>query len=49
MPEVLTFWDMKGKKKFATSAYRYKFVKGKKFAVAKAPSGATAWRIVSRK
>jgi len=44
----LKFYDVKGRKSFKSSSYVYK-VKGKtKFAVATAPSGIKAWRIIGR-
>lgn len=50
--EKLKFYDVKGKKKFMSSKYKFKTrkVKGttRYFALAKAPSGITAWRIVSK-
>ena len=49
----LNFYDVKGKTKFMSSKYKFKTkrVKGRTryFALAKAPSGITAWRIVSKK
>ena len=53
MAEKLKFYDVKGKKKFTSSNYK-KVVKNTKrgkieFAVAKAPSGIQAWRILGRK
>ena len=48
MAEKLTFFDVKGKTKFSTDQYRVE-VKGKRrFAVAKAPSGIEAWRILGK-
>ena len=47
MPE-LKFYDLKGKKSFITDKYKIVIKKGRKFAVAKAPSGADAWRIVGK-
>lgn len=48
--EKLKFYDLKGKKSFMSDKYKFvtKNVRGKKrkFAVAKAPSGIDAWRIV---
>jgi hypothetical protein len=50
--ESLSFWDLKGKKKFNSTDYKIvsKSVKGntRKFAVALAPSGIQSWRIVSK-
>ncbi len=53
MAEALKFYDVKGKKAFHSSEYRIvtKDVKGKarRFAVAKAPSGIEAWRVLGNK
>lgn len=53
MPENLSFYDVKAKKKFSSSDYKEvsRMVKGHKryFAVAKAPSGIEAWRILPNK
>lgn len=52
MAEKLKFYDVKGKKKFSSDKYKMVTKKTKrgpvKFAVAKAPSGIEAWRIVGR-
>lgn len=48
MPK-LSFYDVKGKKKFTTDKYSFVTKKGRKYAVAKAPSGIMAYRIVSNK
>ena len=52
MPK-LKFYDMKSKKAFTTDKYKIvnKKVRGKmrRFAVADAPSGIKAWRIMSSK
>lgn len=45
----LTFLDMRTKKKFTSSKYKILLKKGRKFAVADAPSGCKAWRIMSNK
>lgn len=45
----LKFYDMKGKKSFSTDKYTAKVKSGRKFVVAKTPSGSTAWRIMSKK
>jgi len=42
----LTFYDLKRKKKFSTTKYTTKVRGKRKFAVAKAPSGIEAWRIL---
>lgn len=48
----LKFYDVKGKKKFMSTKYRLTSKRTKirmvYFAVAKAPSGIQAWRIVSK-
>jgi hypothetical protein len=46
--EKLKFYDLKGKKSFMSDKYKLVVKKGRKFAVAKAPSGNDAWRIVSK-
>jgi hypothetical protein len=46
--EKLSFYDMKGKKKFETDKYKIVIKKGRKFAVAKAPSGCDAYRIMGK-
>ena len=43
---TLKFYDLKGKKSFTTDKYRTVVKKGRKFAIAKAPSGIDAWRIM---
>lgn len=48
MPEELSFYDVKGKKKFKSSKYKVVTKKGRKFAIAKAPTGIDAWRIVGK-
>ena len=48
MAEKLTFYDVKGKKKFTSDKYKLVVKKGRKFAVADAPSGIQAWRIIGR-
>ena len=45
----LKFYDLRGKKAFTTSKYSERVKKGRRFAVATAPSGATAWRILGKK
>jgi len=42
----LKFYDLKAKKSFTSSNYTFKIKNGRKFAVAKAPSGIESWRIV---
>jgi hypothetical protein len=46
MAEKLSFYDVKGKKKFKTDKYKVITKKGRRFAVADAPSGIKAWRIL---
>ena len=46
--EVLSFYDVKGKKKFKASSYKIVTKKGRRFAVTKAPSGIEAWRILGK-
>jgi len=49
--EKIKFYDVKGREVFTASKYEFKKKKTKRgikhFAVAKAPSGIKAWRIVS--
>lgn len=42
----LKFFDLKRKRSFSTNKYSYKIRAGRKFAVAKAPSGVKSWRIL---
>jgi len=44
----LKFYDVKKKKSFMSSNYKIKTIKGRKFAVCKAPSGIMAYRIVAK-
>jgi len=44
----LKFYDVKGKKSFMSEKYKMVTKKGRKFAVAKAPSGIEAYRIVGK-
>lgn len=46
--EKLKFYDLKAKKTFMTDSYKHVMKSGRKFAVAKAPSGAQAYRIVAK-
>lgn len=53
MAEELSFYDVKGKQKFKSSDYRLETRTSKagrktRFAVAKAPSGIEAWRILGK-
>jgi hypothetical protein len=43
------FYDLKAKKAFTTTVYKPVTKSGRHFIVAKAPSGANAWRIVAKK
>ena len=43
---TLSFYDVKAKKKFKTNKYKIVKKKGRRFAVAKAPSGIESWRIL---
>ena len=47
--EKLKFYDLKKKKAFMTDKYTIVKKSGRKFAVATAPSGCKAYRIVSSK
>jgi len=47
MPQI-KFYDVKGKKTFLTDKYRLLMKSGRRFAVAKAPSGIESYRIVSK-
>jgi hypothetical protein len=47
--EKLKFYDLKKKKSFMTDKYKMVVKKGRNFAVAKAPSGCDAYRIVAAK
>jgi hypothetical protein len=46
--EELGFYDVKGKKKFKAKQWKVVTKKGRKFAVAKAPSGIEAYRILGK-
>ena len=46
--EELSFYDVKGKEKFKSSKYEIEERKGRRFAVADAPSGIKAWRILGK-
>ena len=48
MAEKLSFYDVKGKKKFEATEYKMVVKKGRRFAVAKAPSGIDAYRIMGK-
>jgi hypothetical protein len=47
--EKLKFYDVKSKKSFITANYKIVKKSGKTFAVAKAPSGIEAYRILGKK
>jgi len=49
MAEKLSFYDLKGKKKFTSTNYKFVTKAGRRFAVTKAPSGAASWRVVAKK
>jgi len=46
--EELQFYDVKGKKKFKAKEYKIVTKKGRRFAIADAPSGIKAWRIMGK-
>ena len=46
--ENLNFYDIKAKKKFSSSDWKTKTKSGRKFAIAKAPSGIDAYRIIGK-
>jgi hypothetical protein len=48
MAEKLSFYDVKAKKKFDASEYKVVEKNGRRFAVAKAPSGIDAYRILGK-
>lgn len=43
---TLSFYDVKDKKNFKSNKYTFKTIKGRRFAVAKSPSGTESYRIV---
>lgn len=47
--EKLKFYDLKKKKAFMSSSYKMVTKSGRRFAVAKAPSGVDSYRIVGKK
>jgi hypothetical protein len=49
MAEKIKFYDLKAKKSFTTDKYKVVVKKGKRFAVAKAPSGIDSWRLLGKK
>jgi hypothetical protein len=48
MATKLKFYDLKAKKAFTTSSYSTVKKSGRKFAVAKTPSGSKAFRILGK-
>jgi len=44
----LKFYDLGAKKSFSTDKYVAKTKSGRKFAVAKGPSGRSSWRILGK-
>jgi|TARA_B100002003_G_C14133279_1_gene545022 hypothetical protein len=46
--DELSFYDVKGKEKFLAKEWKIVVKKGRKFAVAKAPSGIEAYRILGK-
>ena len=44
----LNFYDVKGRQKFNSSKYSIVVKSGRRFAVAKAPSGIDAYRIIGK-
>ena len=49
MSNELKFYDMKKKKAFTTDDYKVVNKSGRRFAVAQAPSGCDAYRIMGKK
>ena len=49
MVETLEFYDLGKRKKFKSSNYKIVVKGGRKFAVAKTPSGSESWRIIGAK
>jgi|TARA_Y100000310_G_scaffold342241_1_gene444511 hypothetical protein len=48
MAKNLKFYDVKGRKSFMSTKWKKVVKKGRAFAVAKAPSGIMAWRIIGK-
>ena len=46
--KTLKFYDLKKRKSFTTNKYKIVTKKGRKFAIAIAPSGAQSYRIVAK-
>ncbi len=47
MPK-LKFYDLSARKVFYTDNYRIVIKKGRRFAIAKSPSGTESWRILGK-
>lgn len=49
MPDELSFYDVKTKKKFTTTDYEVRERSGRNFAVTKSPAGShECWRVLSK-
>lgn len=48
LPKELKFYDLKKKKSFVSSKYKFVVKKGLRFAVAMAPSGIESYRILGK-
>jgi hypothetical protein len=48
LPKALKFYDLKKKKSFVTEKYKVVTVKGRKAALATAPSGVKAYRFLPK-
>jgi hypothetical protein len=48
MNKPLKFYDLRKRKAFTTSTYVIKTKKGRRFAIAKSPSGVESWRILGK-
>ena len=46
---ALKFFDLKARKPFTTDKFELQTIKGRRFAIAQAPSGARSFRIVGKK
>jgi len=49
MPEKLSFYDVKSKKKFESDQYEIVIINNRRFAKTKAPSGIHSYRILGMK
>jgi len=47
--EALKFYDLKARKNFTSTNYKFVMKSGRRFAVTKSPSGSESWRIVAKK